>query len=77
MSEGRLRKAEKKGFNFTVFETKAAKPSVWLCMSPNFVSVAKSPCGLGASQEEAFDDCIEHMKEKKINSAAIPKKAKK
>ncbi len=78
MSEGKLRKAEKKGFNFTAFERNQGKAGVkvWMCKCPNFVSVAKSPCGLGTTQEAAYDDCVEHMKAKKTNEKAQPSKKK-
>lgn len=77
MSEGKLRTAEKKGFNFTCWEKNVGKSGVktWLCKSPGFISIVKSPCGLGSSQEDAYDDCLVHMKEKKINSKVQPKKA--
>lgn len=79
MSESKLRKAEKKGFHFTVFEKDPSNGKVvqWMCKSPGFVSIKKSACGLGKNQEDAFDDCCKHMQDKKVNEKIQPKMSKK
>ena len=75
MSESALRKAEKKGYNFTCHEKNKGKAgvAVWMCKCPNFVNIKVSAYGLGTSQESAFEECQKFVKSKEVNKAAWPK----